>query len=45
MENATRNASFPLDKQVKSIIVSMALHNFIRINIEADMKFKPYDNN
>ncbi|WKA10933.1 hypothetical protein VitviT2T_028476 [Vitis vinifera] len=35
--------SFPLEKQVKIIIASMALHNFIRINARMDMEFKPYD--
>ncbi|RVW57876.1 hypothetical protein CK203_117786 [Vitis vinifera] len=35
--------SFPLEKQVKIVIASMALHNFIRINARMDMEFKPYD--
>ncbi|RVW31297.1 hypothetical protein CK203_112139 [Vitis vinifera] len=35
--------SFPLEKQVKIVIASMALHNFIRINARTDMEFKPYD--
>ncbi|XP_059591724.1 protein ALP1-like [Vitis vinifera] len=35
--------SFPLEKQVKIVIASMALHNFIRINAKMDMEFKPYD--
>ena len=35
--------SFPLEKQVKIVITSMALHNFIRINARTDMEFKPYD--
>ena len=35
--------SFPLEKQVKTVIASVALHNFIRINARMNMKFKPYD--
>ena len=35
--------SFSLEKQVQIIIVSMTLHNFIRINARTNMKFKPYD--
>ena len=35
--------SFPLEKQVKIVIASVALHNFIRINARMDMKFQPYD--
>ena len=35
--------SFPLEKQVKIVIASMALRNFIRINARMDMEFKPYD--
>ena len=35
--------SFPLEKQVKIIIASMALHNFIRINARMDIELKPYD--
>ena len=29
--------SFPLEKQVKIVIASMALHNFIRINARTNM--------
>nr|CAN73289.1 hypothetical protein VITISV_005893 [Vitis vinifera] len=35
--------SFPLEKQVKIVIASIALHNFIRINARMDMEFKHYD--
>ena len=35
--------SFPLEKQVKIVIASIALHNFIRINARMDMEFKPFD--
>ncbi|KAL6324736.1 hypothetical protein AAG906_017076 [Vitis piasezkii] len=35
--------SFSLEKQVKIVIASMTLHNFIRINARMDMEFKPYD--
>ena len=36
---------FPFEKQVKIVIASMTLHNFIRINARTDMEFKPYDDN
>ena len=35
--------SFPLEKQVKIVIASMTLHNFIRINARMDIELKPYD--
>lgn len=35
--------SFPLEKQVKTVIASVALHNFIRINARMNMEFKRYD--
>ena len=35
--------NFPLEKQVKIVIALMALHNFIRINVITNMKFKPSD--
>lgn len=35
--------SFPLEKQVKAVIASVALHNFIRINARMNMEFKSYD--
>ncbi|KAL5734311.1 hypothetical protein ACOSP7_032172 [Xanthoceras sorbifolium] len=35
--------NFPLSKQVKIVIASMALHNFIGIHSNKDQEFKPYD--
>ena len=34
---------FSLTKQVKIVIASMVLHNFIRVNADIDQEFKPYD--
>ena len=34
---------FPFTKQVKIVIASMVLHNFIRVNADIDQEFKPYD--
>ena len=34
---------FPFEKQVKIVIASMTLHNFIRINARMDIELKPYD--
>ncbi|TXG47768.1 hypothetical protein EZV62_027062 [Acer yangbiense] len=36
---------FPFTKQVKIVIASMVLHNFIRVNADIDQEFKPYDDN
>ncbi|KAK3221269.1 hypothetical protein Dsin_008294 [Dipteronia sinensis] len=36
--------NFPFSKQVKIVIASMALHNFIRINSPKDPEVMPYDN-
>ncbi|KAK2651821.1 hypothetical protein Ddye_011677 [Dipteronia dyeriana] len=35
--------NFPLSKQVKIVIASMALHKFIRIHFTKDQEFMPYD--
>ncbi|KAL4030930.1 hypothetical protein IC575_009185 [Cucumis melo] len=35
--------SFPFDKQVKIVVASMALHNFIKVHSKTDFEFKPYD--
>ena len=35
--------NFPFSKQVKIVIASMALHNFIRIHSIKDQEFMPYD--
>ncbi|KAK3225618.1 hypothetical protein Dsin_005480 [Dipteronia sinensis] len=35
--------NFPFSKQVKIVIASMALHNFIRIHSTKDQEFMPYD--
>ena len=34
---------FKFTKQVKIVIASMVLHNFIRVNADIDQEFKPYD--
>jgi hypothetical protein len=34
---------FPYDKQVKIVVASMALHNFIRKHAIKDAEFQPYD--
>ena len=34
---------FPFTKQVKIVIASMVIHNFIRVNADIDLKFKSYD--
>ena len=34
---------FSFTKQVKIVIASMVLHNFIRVNADIDQEFKPYD--
>ncbi|KAK3221514.1 hypothetical protein Dsin_008539 [Dipteronia sinensis] len=34
---------FPFNKQVKIVISSMVLHNFIRLNAKNDEESKPYD--
>jgi hypothetical protein len=36
-------SNFPYDKQVKIVVASMALHNFIRKHAIKDAKFQPYD--
>ncbi|KAL0545145.1 hypothetical protein IC582_020291 [Cucumis melo] len=35
--------NFPFDKQLKIVVASMALHNFIRVHSKIDFEFKPYD--
>jgi hypothetical protein len=35
--------NFPYDKQVKIVVASMALHNFIRKHTIKDAEFQPYD--
>jgi hypothetical protein len=35
--------NFPYDKQVKIVVASMALHNFIRKHAIKDAEFQPYD--
>ena len=35
--------SFLFDKQVKIVVASVALHNFIRIHSKTDFQLKPYD--
>ncbi|KAJ8764235.1 hypothetical protein K2173_005975 [Erythroxylum novogranatense] len=35
--------SFPFPKQIKIVIASMAIHNFIRLNAQKDEEFSPYD--
>ncbi|KAL0534842.1 hypothetical protein IC582_029139 [Cucumis melo] len=35
--------SFPFDKQVKIVVASMPLHNFIRVRSKTNYEFKPYD--
>ena len=36
--------SFPFSKQVKIVIASMVLHNFIRKYANNDQEFQPFDN-
>lgn len=36
---------FPFEKQVKIVVPSMTLHNFIRTHFTTDFEFKPYDDN
>jgi hypothetical protein len=36
-------SNFSYDKQVKIVVVSMTLHNFIRKNAIKDAEFQPYD--
>jgi hypothetical protein len=36
-------SNFPYDKQVKIVVVSMVLHNFIRKHAIKDAEFQPYD--
>jgi hypothetical protein len=36
-------SNFPYDKQVKIVVASMALHNFIRKHAIKDAKFQQYD--
>ena len=35
--------NFPYDKQMKIMVASMALHNFIRRHAIKDAEFQPYD--
>ena len=35
--------NFPYQKQVKIVVASMAIHNFIRNHALEDFKFKAYD--
>jgi hypothetical protein len=35
--------NFPYDKQVKIVVTSMALHNFIRKHVIKDVEFQSYD--
>ena len=37
--------SFPFSKQVKIVIASMILHNFIRKYADNDQEFQPFHNN
>jgi hypothetical protein len=37
--------NFPYDKQVKIMVATMALHNFLRKHAIKDVKFQPYDDN
>ncbi|TXG62119.1 hypothetical protein EZV62_013482 [Acer yangbiense] len=34
---------FSFTKQVKIVIASMVLHNFIKVNADINQEFKPYD--
>ena len=43
MEVLRQMPNFPFSKQVKIVIASMALHNFIRIHSIKDQEFMPYD--
>jgi hypothetical protein len=36
-------SNFPYDKQVKIVVASMALHNFIRKHAIKDAEFQQYD--
>jgi hypothetical protein len=36
-------SNFPYDKQVKIVVASMALYNFIRKHAIQDAEFQPYD--
>jgi hypothetical protein len=36
-------SNFPYDKQVKIVVASMALHNFIRKHVIKDAEFQSYD--
>jgi hypothetical protein len=36
-------SNFPYNKQVKIVVVSMVLHNFIRKHAIKDAEFQPYD--
>jgi hypothetical protein len=36
-------SNFPYDKQVKIVVASMTLHNFIRKHAIQDAEFQPYD--
>jgi hypothetical protein len=35
--------NFPYDKQVKIVVTSMTLHNFIRKHVIKNVEFQPYD--
>ena len=35
--------SYPFSKQVKIVIASMVLHNFIRKYVDNDQEFQPFD--
>jgi hypothetical protein len=36
-------SNFPYDKQVKIVVASVTLHNFIRKHAIKDAEFQPYD--
>jgi hypothetical protein len=38
-------SNFPYDKQVKIVVASIALHNFIRKHPIKDVEFQLYDDN